>query len=128
MLYEITSRRYRVCAVMFEQDFKFACPVWDFMKAQHPTIPGSVSGLKGLFERYADSGRAKLSTEVFHHADQKEEIFEFIKGQIRIFCFLDGNAAILTNGALKKTPKASSSDVGEAIRCRNLYQKWKGNQ
>jgi hypothetical protein len=81
--------------------------------------------MKTLFERYANSGREQLPTDLFHHANEQQQIFEFIKGQLRVFCFIDGNTVVLTHGALKKTQKASSAEIQEAVNCREKYFAWK---
>lgn len=126
MLWEIVFVRYRVCALVEERDLNLTCPVLDFLKEQNPTVPGHVKGMKTFFNRFAEGGRAKFTTDILHHASQEEDILQLIKGQIRIFCFIDGNTLILTHGALKKTQRADPSEVREAIRCKNEYFQKKG--
>lgn len=104
-------------------DFSCEIPVLEFLR-EHANIgdqKASVSGLKKLFERYAENGSSALTTDLFHEADKTEKIFEFIKGRIRVLCFKDENKIILTNGLVKKTQKASTQDVAIAIAAKKEY-------
>jgi len=58
-----------------------------------------------------------------HHANNDPEIFEFIKGKVRVFCFIDDTTVVLTNTGLKKGQKANSRDVNKAIKIRTQYYK-----
>jgi|GEM_PF-2156387 hypothetical protein len=106
-------------------DYVLEIPAIDFLHEQSKSgdTKGSVNGFMNLFERYADGGTSKLTVELFHEVDNTDKIFEFIKGQIRIFCFKDKNKVILTHGALKKTKKVDPSEVARAVACKNIYFK-----
>lgn len=125
MVYVVFAGRYSVSAFTEERDLTLVCPTLQFLKEQHATVPGHVRGMKALFERYAKGGRTKLTIDLLHHADYNDDIYEFIKGDLRVFSFFDETSIILTNGGLKKGKKANPHDVAEAVRCKNLYFKWK---
>lgn len=85
---------------------------------------GKVRGAMSLFKTYAEHGKGRpygVTNDQMHHAHYDPEILEFIKGDIRVFCFQDGNRLILTNAGLKKGQKADDKDVARAIRVREQY-------
>ena len=85
-------------------------------------MKSSAKGFKVLFERYAAMGRQGLTSDMFHEANKEEGIWEFVKGRLRVFCFLDrGDLVILTHGAIKKSQKASHSEVVHAVRVKKEY-------
>ncbi len=45
---------------------------------------------------------------------KKSPCSEFVKGQVRIFCFRDGTAWVLTNGDLKKTQSTPKANIERA--------------
>ena len=49
---------------------------------------------------------------------KKTRISEFKKGQVRIFCYRDGTAWVLTNGFLKKSEKTPPGLIERAERIR----------
>lgn len=102
-----------------DRDGSLECEVLTFLRTSEFT--SSARGFPPLFHTYADTGR--LSTEVFHFANQQKGIREFIKGRLRIFCFADDdrNRLILTHGAVKKSRKADDQEVAKAARIKNAY-------
>jgi len=85
--------------------------------------------MPALFERYAAAGRLQLTTAVFHEANKQEGIWQFIKGRLRVFCFMDedGTLLVLTHGAIKKQQKADRQEVARAVRLRDAYLSAKRN-
>lgn len=81
----------------------------------------SAKGFRPLFQRYAKSGRRGLTTDLFHEVDSKDEIWEFIKGDLRVFCFMHKNLVILTHGAVKRSQRVDPQEVGTAARAKNLF-------
>ena len=77
--------------------------------------------MRALFKRFATGGRLALTAELFHEASKQEGIWQFRKGRIRVFCFLDGANLVLTHAAIKKSQKADKRQVAEATRRRNEY-------
>jgi hypothetical protein len=120
----LKEKRFRVAAIGIGDD----SAVLTFLKEAVPDMQGSAAGMWALFDRYADDGRKRLTTAVFHEANKQEEIWEFIKGRLRLFCFLDeGALVILTHGAVKKTQKADKSEVREAVHMKRAYFEAKQN-
>jgi len=99
------------------------CPVTDFLHSQPKERSGTAKGFKSLFERYAEGGRNKLTAALFHEVNNKENIWEFIKGGLRVFCYVDNDEklVLLSHGALKKKQKVSQKDLKHAISVKKKY-------
>lgn len=83
---------------------------------------GAVRGMKALWGRYAELGRQGMTADWFHEVSRSEGIWQFSKGRLRVFCFVDGGRLlILTHGALKKTQKVSIEEVKRAVAARDRY-------
>jgi hypothetical protein len=120
----LVKESYEVRAISFTNAaYETEIPALAFLRdlAKGGDYCSSAKGFKPLFERYASSLRRNLTAELFHEVDKAEKIWEFIKGDIRIFCFFDGNTAVLTHGALKKSPKVDPSEVAKAISYKKAY-------
>lgn len=113
---ESTARR-TVAYLMGDDD------VLTFLQTQPANRSSSAKGFRALFRRYAELGRQGLTEEQFHLANQEESIWEFRKGALRVFCFMDHNEhlTVLTHGAVKKTPKVTSADLRAAVAEKKRY-------
>ncbi len=60
-----------------------AIPPLDFLRGAPVNLAGSAAGMWALFDRYAEGGRQKLTAELFHEANRKLDIWQFIKGRLR---------------------------------------------
>jgi hypothetical protein len=115
----LEDERYCIAAVVKSCLHGEQCPVTDFLKNAPPNMKSSAKGFKVLFERYAAMSRQGLTSDMFHEANKDEGIWEFVKGRLRVFCFLDrGDLVILTHGVIKKSQKASHSEVVHAVRVK----------
>ena len=117
----IESSVYQVWAIETMRDgYGFECPAIDFlfMHAKQKQYKASAIGFKALFKRYANGGRANLTTDQLHEVDKKNGIWEFIKGDLRVFCFFHNGHAVLCNSAIKKSQKVDSKEVECAIRAK----------
>ena len=56
--------------------------------------------------------------EVRPKALKKTVIREFKKGQVRLFCFRDGSASVLTHGDLKKSNQTPPANIQRAEKIR----------
>jgi len=88
-----------------------------------PDQKAHAKGMLSLFERYAQDGRARLTSSNFHEANKEHGIWQFIKGPLRVFCFIDpdGGLVVLSHGAVKKSQKADPQEVSQAIRLKDSY-------
>lgn len=101
-----------------------------FLANQPKERQAHAKGLRALLRRYANGGRQALTTELFHEADRSEGIWEFRKGALRLYCFIDKDdtLTVLTHGAVKKTGKTAKADLTTACAMRDRYLDAKANQ
>jgi len=114
-----------VCDVLVNSKSKNDTAIVCFLAEQPKETSKSAKGVRSLFKRYASLGRNGLTASLFHEVDKNDKIWEFIKGKLRILCFIDGRKIILTNGYIKKTPKVAQSAVKKAVSVRANYHKAK---
>lgn len=118
--------RFEVIALSeLSEEFIQKIPALDFLQlhAKPGQYCGTAKGFYSVFKRYAEGGRSKLTAALFHEVDKSEKIWEFVKGDLRIFCFLSGEKAVLTHGAIKKSQKVDSQEVARAVTAKNLFLK-----
>ncbi len=63
-----------------------------------------------------------LPSDLFHEVDKVNHIWEFIKGRLRVLCFVDpeqGSLLVLSHVFVKKTQKAPADEVRQAIRLKD---------
>ena len=102
-----------------------SCPLLDELASIPPNLKGAVNGVAPLLNRFAERGRGGLTSDLFHEVDKQNGIWEFIKGRIRILCFMspyDGTLIILTHSFIKKEQKTPKSEVSKAIRLLEVYK------
>lgn len=122
-LFCIEKGRNRVIAPV-EEDAggKRYCPLLKDLENAPPNMRNSAKGFRALFRRYAELGRQGLTTELFHEVDREEGIWEFIKGRLRVFCFLDeGAIVVLSHVGVKKTPKVAKTEITIALEAKRRY-------
>lgn len=113
----LASKRFEVVEIADSDD-----SATSFLRDSEVQWSGMVKGMKALWARYAEMGRQGMTADWFHEASRSEDIWQFRKGRLRVFCFVDGGRLlILTHGAIKKTQKASIEEVNRAIAARDRY-------
>jgi hypothetical protein len=97
--------------------------VQQFLVSASSDMQASATGMLALFQRYAQDGRARLTSSNFHEANREQGIWEFIKGRLRVFCFVDQDGAliVLSHGAIKKQQKADRQEVAKAVRLKEAF-------
>jgi hypothetical protein len=76
-----------------------------------------------LFQTIVD--QAADDAEIGPKALKKTVIHEFIKGQVRIFCYRDGTSWVLTHGDLKKSNETPRANIDRAERIMEEDQRTK---
>lgn len=111
--------KYQIVAVM-DGD---ACPAEQFLHDGEDETEAARLGLLQILEFLAANGLDKASHAWVHEADKKKQIFEFIKGPLRLFFFKghNGQIAVCTDGVRKKTRKADKGSVSKAGDLRSTY-------
>ncbi len=77
-----------------------------------------------MFEQYAEYGRDGVTKKMFHEASSEHNIWQFKKGNYRLYCFKDPaekRLIVLCHGALKRSKKAKKADIENAIQVRDRY-------
>lgn len=108
---------FQVVAVMDGED----CPTLDWLLDAENSK--AKDGLRELLERVAEKGLADVPSAWFHEANKEEKIYEFIKGDLRLFFFKGANnqIAVCTGGVRKKGRKADKAAVRTAALWRAEY-------
>lgn len=117
--------------ILFEAQFKIVavmdgetCPAEQFLLEGEDATAGHRTGLIQILEYLAENGLAEASHAWLHEASKKDEIFEFIKGPLRLFFFKgsNGHIAVCTGGVRKHGRKADKQAVARAAALRVEYQ------
>ena len=115
----IFSDKYSVAAVSKDS----VCKVTDFLQELENTYQANAEGLFDVMERVSTNGLDQLPYSLSHFVDKKEKIYEFIKGDLRLFYFKghDNLLVICTSVVIKKTQKVDKKQVDLAIRLKLEY-------
>lgn len=116
----LSQKHFRVASVAE----KSSGGVEEFLHEAAKQWPAHAKGCHALFERYAEYGRQGMMADWFHEADKQCEIWQFKKGRLRVYCFLDdGDLIILTHGSIKKSQKADPKQVERAVILKAQYKR-----
>lgn len=81
-----------------------------------------LKGFGALLRKVQEHGPTCLSSDVCHEADSNESIYQFRKGDYRLFWFYDqGSVIICSHISRKKGNKTSKKDKERAIGFRRNY-------
>ncbi len=116
------GRTFSICAEVGDND---SCEVFDFLVSQIPPAPAAgekakklpnAAAARGLIEvmrLYARDGRAAINdSDILHEADKSSGLWEFSKGNLRVYFrrISDDRIVLLSSAIVKKKQKTSSSD------------------
>ena len=115
----IFSDKYSIAAVSKNS----VCKVTDFLRELEEAYQGSAEGLFDVMKRVSIDGLDQLPHPLSHSVDKKEKIYEFIKGDLRLFYFkgYDNLLVICTSVVIKKTQKVDKKQVDLAVRLKLEY-------
>lgn len=86
----------------------------------------NVAGLIAMIEAHSKHGPEHFNNTQTHYVDQKEQIYEYIKGRLRLFWFEDDDKVVIcTHGIVKKSQKTPRREIDKAIRVKNAYKQAK---
>ena len=122
-LQTLSKNKFTVTAVTSGGDNP-NCPVTDFLLDIPNKYEGSATGMIALFDTVAENGLDGLSSKLSHYVDKNEKIYEFIKGDLRVF-FFKGHCDVIviaTHGIVKKSQKTRTKDKNIAIKLKKQYQ------
>ncbi|MDH6185505.1 hypothetical protein [Polaromonas sp. CG_23.6] len=109
---------FQIVAVMDGND----CPADAFINDGEDNLKARV-GLQYMLGHVAQRGLADIPSGWVHEANKNEKIYEFIKGDLRLFFFKGerNQIAVCTAGVLKKGQKADKAAVAKAAIFRKTY-------
>jgi hypothetical protein len=115
----IHSNQYKIGAV----GNSASCESIDFLMDSEATYKASADGLLYLLEHISHEGLANISTKLSHRVDENENIYELIKGRLRLFYFKteDDFLIICTSALIKKSQAVDQKHVKKAIRLKYEY-------
>lgn len=118
-LQELFDDKFQVVAAM-DGD---ACPALDFLEHGEASTEASRLGLLEMLMRVAELGLQGLPPKWTHEANKKEQIYEFVKGDLRLFFFKGQGrqVAVCTAGAMKKGQKADKGMVNLSSTIKSDY-------
>jgi phage-related protein len=117
--------------ILFDHRWQIASPaeadgqsqVEIFVDGLAASFSSSAEGLLIMLERHSRQGPDAFNTAQVHYVDQKEKIYEYIKGRLRLFWFEDGDRVVIcTHGIIKKTQKTPKREIDRAIRVKRAYE------
>jgi len=113
------SDQYRIGAVGNAE----ACEPIDMLTSLGANYQASADGLFDLLDRISKEGLADISTKLSHRVDANENIYELIKGDLRLFYFKpeEGFLIICTSALVKKSQTVDPKHVKKATRLKHEY-------
>lgn len=96
------------------------CAVERFLEELGPNLEANVSGMYALLDRVAEHGPPN-NTDLSHQL--RGDIWEFIKGRIRILYFCDrGRVIVCTHCVLKTSQKMPRAEIARAEDVQRRYR------
>ncbi len=118
---QLACGRFEVVAVIEGDE----CPAEQFLRHGEATTKAARYGLTLMLRQVAAEGLQNVPSAWFHEADKERQIYEFIKGALRLFFFRgkNGQVAVCVAGVRKTGQKANKFAVDKAAKCRDDYYK-----
>ena len=118
-LQELFDDKFQVVAAM-DGD---TCPALEFLLGGEASTAASRQGLLEMLMRVAELGFQGVPAKWTHEANKSEQIYEFVKGDLRLFFFKGQGRqiAVCTAGAMKKGQKADKGMVSLSASIKSAY-------
>lgn len=118
-LKQIVDHKFAIVATMEGAE----CPVIDFLLSVDPRTEATRVGFLEIMAYLAEHGWHNCSPSWSHEVDKQNEIYEFIKGDFRIFFFKGQGhfVAVCTGVSRKFGQKADKSSVNKAKAMKKAY-------
>lgn len=113
------SNQYKIGAVGNAE----SCESLDMLMTIGANYQASADGLFDLLERISHEGLSNIPTKLSHRVDENENIYELIKGKLRLFYFKteENFLIICTSALIKKSQAVDPKHVKKAIRLKHEY-------
>ena len=100
-------------------DNRGACTLLQFLEGLGANLQKDSDHMLELLERVASSGPPR-NTEICHKIEG--EIWEFIKGRLRVLWFYDaGKVVVCTHGLVKSSQKLPRAEIARAQQIKEDY-------
>ena len=119
---------YTVAALGHSSLGKTESAVMEYLACETIGNKPLVEALRSIFQMYAEKGRDGVTASMFHEANKAQQIWQFSKGNHRIYCFKDPDEKkllLLGHGCRKTSKKVKRSDLKQVISLRDQYLKAK---
>ena len=115
----LADDKYQVVAVVVNGD----CPVEHFLADGEASTKSTREALMQMLMSVAESGLQTVPHKWSHEVNKREQIYEFIKGPLRLFYFKgEGRQiAVCTTGVRKSGKKADKAAIARAVKMRAAY-------
>lgn len=111
------TKTWRILAIC---DNRQACQVDDFLLSLAPNLKKDADKIRTLFKYVTEHGPQGLDLEISHNI--APEIFEFVRGRIRVAWFYDANKVVIcSNGFIKKGQKTPKQEIETAQAAKSDY-------
>ncbi len=99
------------------------CPALEFLLDGEASTAASRQGLLEMLMRVAELGFQGVPAKWTHEANKSEQIYEFVKGDLRLFFFKGQGRqiAVCTAGVMKKGQKADKGMVSLSASIKSAY-------
>ena len=82
-----------------------------------------VLGIVQFWKNIPRVGPRQLGPAIYHYVDEKNEIYEFVKGRLRVLCFQsDGAVCVCCHAFLKQSQKTPKAKVKRAVLIKKEYE------
>ncbi len=110
--------------VVAEVDADGCCPVEQQLESlsSNPKLEKMLMQIYGLWDRIPAEGPRALGSQFYHSVDPDRVLHEFVKGDLRLFCFeASGRVVVCSHAILKQTQKTTKLDQERIRVLRNRY-------
>lgn len=121
----LTKGKFSVLAeVLQDQNGREYIGILEEFKNAEGKYRKSINGFAALFDIFKINGRGSIPRNCFHKPDSNDDLYQFIKGDLRLLCFFneEGDAVILSHYEIKKGRKLPEKALNKARNLRNRYK------
>lgn len=94
----------------------------EFLTGLAASFESSANGLLVMMEQHSEHGPDHFNTAQCHYVDQRDQIYEYIKGRLRLFWFEDEDRVVICmHGIIKKDQKTPRREIERAKRVKADY-------
>ncbi len=99
------------------------CSLTEFLSEVDHVHASSVSGLYGLFRRFATGGPRVFNDAICHWVNEDPKIWQFAKGSLRVLWFYgDKRIIICSHCFIKSGRKTPNGEIVKAISTKGAYE------